>query len=260
MPPKVSRRVALGLRILFALASLGLAVLVAGVQTKVFKDVSANRQLAFAAGLAVVIFFDNCRAAWRRHKAPGRQQARARMQKAVVGALVTVGEDKNVALRHLGGSVFAIRRRGLLRHPRLVRVLRFRLDDHPQPSQVVWTPGKGAIGRCWKQRRKVHSDWLAVAEKYGGRELTAAQFAKIPPATRDGFNLSEFVGIVDKYAEILAVPVLSHLGEIVGVISIDVAAKADLGRKILNFQDVEDCATGAAVLVRDDLGSVYADA
>jgi hypothetical protein len=257
VPPHVGRRFALVWRIVLATLAGTLAVVAAGVQFRVFHHVSSQQQFALAAGVAIMTLVDNCRGAVARYRAPAREHARSRVQKAVVAALVRISTDRLVDIRFLGASVFVLRRQGWLMRQRLVPVVRFRLDDSPQPSAITWSRGKGVIGRCWLNRRTQHVSCRPVVMTWGKRQLTSEQFEQLPEVVRSGFSYREFVGIAHKYAEILAVPILSEAGETLGVMSIDVAAKADLAREILVGQEVEDVVSNACALVRDDLSALY---
>ena len=257
MPPHVRRRFALIWHVGLATLAGILAVVAAGVQFQVFDHVSSRKHFALAAGVAVMTLVDNWRGAVVRYRTPSREHARSRVQKAVVAALVRIATDRLVDIRFLGASVFVLRRQGRLMQPRLVRVLRFRLDDSPPPSAVTWSKGKGVIGRCWLDRRTQHVCCRQVATTWGDRQLSPDEFAELPDAVRSGFSHREFVGIAHKYAEILAVPILSEAGETLGVMSIDVAAKAGLSREVLVGQEVEEVVYNACALVRDDLSALY---
>lgn len=209
--------------------------------------------------VAVATTVDKVVGIFRRYRARERSKAEARTQKALVALLVEISESKHVNIQDLGVSVFVPRWRvwrwGSGRV--LVRVMRFRLDDHPQPSPVRWTKGKGAVGSCWETARMVHRPWRTQRAEYSSPSLTAEEFSRIPTDEQDGFEHREFVAIADKYSEVLAAPVLSEVGAIVGVVSVDVAARAGVFKDILK-DGVEAQIDAAATLIRDDLGQLYA--
>ena len=219
------RRLSLAWRTLLALAGFALAAIVTGNQLGVFTLMTATQRWGCAVALAGVTFVDNVRAARMRHTAPRKLEARSRVQKVFVALLVQLAREKSVAIEHLGASVFVPRRvfyreGWRIRYAKvLVRILRFRLDDHPQPSNVRWTKGKGAVGECWKKGRVIHRDWRRTRTRFGRETLTEAQFADVPDHAKDNFRFEEFRSIADKYSEVLAVPVLSDHGATVGSVN-----------------------------------------
>jgi hypothetical protein len=118
----------------------------------------------------------------------------------------------------------------------------------------MWTSGKGAIGRAWQERRPVHCPWRPIADALGNKPISEAEFSALTAEQTWGFTRDEFIGIVDKYAEVLAVPILSELGgSVLGVLSLDVPKRLGLTDLILDSDDAEAVATAAVALIRDDL-------
>jgi hypothetical protein len=216
-------------------------------------DLSDTKQVVIIVGLAAVTAVDNTRLAVRRAREPAHEQVRVRVQKALVGVLIAISEDKNVRMTHLGSSIFVERRVGLLQRKQLVRRFRFRVTDHPQASDVTWAKGKGVVGTCWETGQPKHRYRRPVADKWAGKQLADGEWKKLPKETQSGFTREEFVSMVGKYAEVLAVPIKDDTGELVGIVSIDLTVDAPKGAKILNGRDVEVLVTNSAALVRDDI-------
>lgn len=208
-------------------------------------------------GLFVLI--DSIAGAVRAARRPGLEKKRQRISKAILGSLKSVQDETGVRLEVLGGSVFVPKRTRWLRRKRLARIERYRLSDYPQPSRVVWSEGKGAIGEAWRSGVESHVAWADVASRWGrGAIRSEEDFAQVPLEDRAGFDWEEFAGIVDKYAEILAVPIMSSDGsKVLGVYAIDVPLdprdRLQTGRQ-LNTQAVLAVATACAALLRDVLG------
>jgi len=184
------------------------------------------------------------------------------MQKAITAALVEISAETTISLPILGASVFRVQKRIRLTkswpfvgwESFLFRVLHFRLSASPQPSTVVWTPGKGAIGQCVRSRRAVHKNWSPIARRYRHKPPSAAKYASLPAETKSGFTYEEFIGIVEKYAEILAVPIMSEDGaNILGVISIDRPYDPARTDEVLDTPAVEGIAETAVAAIRGDL-------
>lgn len=179
---------------------------------------------------------------------------RVDMEKAVQSTLKTISDVTGLDVWSLGGSVFRPKKVGFLwwRSLELDRVARVRLSDSPQATSVKWVPTKGVVGQVWQERRGKYISWKAVAERYPAEELTPEAFATIREQTRSGFTFAEFRGIVEKYAEILGVPIWdSQQREVIGVLSIDVAMTdkhEKLGSCLGGQQARETAERGAAVL------------
>jgi len=214
--------------------------------------------------LGVVTCVDNVRLLAFKFQAHERGAARSRMHQPLVGALNAVAVARGVPLDKLGISVFAIRR-GIgmkwwfipWRVERLKRVFRFRLSNYPPPSPVRWTKGKGTIGECWQTGIKAIHDRRSAAARYGrGNHPTGDRYEGVAAIDRCGFTESEFIQTIDKYGEILAVPITEqHSGELIGVLSIDclLSAYTPAVVTILDGDDIEEIAGGAAFTVRDDV-------
>lgn len=211
-----------------------------------------------AAGVlsAALLFADNVRGAWRRYKEPEHAETRRRIELTLFAALETIARTcPGVEVTALGASLWVCTPRTLLRRRGgLRRVERFRLSGDVQATQVRWDLTKGAVGRCCSQALPVHVDWRAARARWDdGRGLDADLVARLPDDVRQGFTLAELRRLLGKYAEVLAVPVMSAGGRCIGAISVDVPGAAAPPAAFLDAPEVEVMLNRAAGLLRDDL-------
>lgn len=221
--------------------------------------------VAIAIVVAVGSFVTNFLGSVRAATAARREGARQRIQKACIAAAALTHDITGLDILSIGVSVFRAKRRPAmrlawwpfyLRVHHLDRVERFRLKDTPQPSTVAWLAGKGAIGKCLETRRRVHKNWSPIVVRFQDNPPTQDQFAQLPEGDRDGFTFDEFIGIMDKYAEILALPIMSvGGGAIVGVIAIDRPFDADLVVPKLNNMKVRDAVETAIATINADVAA-----
>lgn len=233
------------------------------IDSKVWNDAPTWILLTLLITIGVATFRDNFTAARATFTRPVRARQHADIQKVMIAALASISKARNVPLEELGASIFVIRP-GLRLLPArlrdrwnwscayLDRTHRVRLTDSPQPTDVDWTRGKGAIGRCWETEKRHYVYWLGIAARYGNAELDEASFRRIRQKTTQRMTLREFRAIVDKYAEILTVPMKQEDGKVVGVVSVDLARggrTASMGRA-LDDRDVENIVTTAVAVVQ----------
>jgi hypothetical protein len=192
------------------------------------------------------------------------------IHKPVIAALVAVAADTGINITDLGANVFVVKkgigyRLGykewtvrtktwrIGRKPRLERAERIRLSDYPAMSDVPWTEGRGVIGDCWARARPEYVHWAPLAKRWSGKDITEAQWARIKPEDKAGFTREQFMMMVWKYAEILAVPIQDD-GKVVGVVAVDRVWRAD-GRQdsLLNITKVEDTVTSMAAVLQNVL-------
>lgn len=210
--------------------------------------------IAVASVVGLGTFISNAQGTFAAAKAEKRATARARITKASIATVFTLSIETGIESLVIGVSVFRVRRRlGIWEY--LDRVSRFRLGDTPQASTVRWKSGKGTIGACLETGRWQHKDWSAIARRYSGSNLpTRDQFDKLPAAERGGFTYKEFIGIVDKYSEVLAVPIKSVGGaKVVGVIGIDRTYDPALTTAVFDTPKIRVAAEVAAAAIREDV-------
>lgn len=245
------RRWALAWRIL--LAVFGFAVgIVNLLDARKLIRLPAVWQVVIIVALGAVTFGDNVRLAYRRFASPRRLVVQQRAQKTLATMLFTIAETRSVSLRWLGASVFRVHTSRILRRQTLDRVVRFRIDDHPQPTPVKWTKGKGVIGEVWETKRSAYKYRRAIADAWTGKAVSEQQFERMKPETRGKFTREEFIAIVEKYAEVRGVPILGDDGSFLGVISVDVSMGAPPG-KYLQDKGVDSVITTACSLMRPDI-------
>jgi hypothetical protein len=250
-------------RICYALAGAALVITQALVVNKV---VHWNPWVVvgIAGGVGLLAFVDNLRLLRFKFLAAERNGARARMYRPLTAAFVSISEARgNISILKLGASVFTVEKRWTRRwkifpwrEERLGRLLRFRISDYPQESNVTWTRDKGAIGACWTTGQPVLRDRRATAARYGRPNYpTEAQLQSMSVQEHCGMTLPEFIQTIGKYGEILAAPVVArNKGKLIGVLSIDCLADAyasPSSPSILAGDDIEVFALRAARLLQD---------
>lgn len=139
---------------------------------------------------------------------------------------IDVKETTKLPLEHVGASVWLVRSfPPWLWSKRLDRIVRFRISDYPPPSDIDWTPGKGTIGRCWKEARPKHQSWRELIRKYGS-DPTEGQWAEMEEqgeVARAGLSMADFKALFGKYSEVYAYPIQDRRGSaVIGVVSIDI--------------------------------------
>ncbi|MBN9239930.1 MAG: hypothetical protein J0J03_09665 [Leifsonia sp.] len=248
----MARRWLTGWRIILAVVALVVGTGKALVDIGVLNSKPGYGSLVIIGG-GIVVFVDaigRIIIANHQHKSSTMQ---ADLDKAVQSTLKTVSEATGLDVWSLGGSVFVPRKAGLARRTLILdRVARVRLSDSPQATAVKWTPGKGVVGQVWEERRAKYQSWRKIAERYTADQLTPESFDRIREETRSGFTFAEFRGIVEKYAEIRAVPIWDTAQKtVIGVFSIDVSMTdkhPSLGNCLASQQAKETAERGAAVL------------
>jgi hypothetical protein len=228
-------RLFFGMRIGAVLWVAAVGIVAALQASGLVPDLPKLEPWAWAVSL-VVLGVDNAGTLVLRAQQSHRRGQNQQIEKALQSLLIEVAKGGKVRFEELGASVYRPSRRDRFNRkdqdPDLIlRVVRYRPAGYPQQSGVTWTPSKGIVGRAWSSRREAYIDWRPIVARYAGvADMTDEQFLKkIPEKTRLGFTRTEFVAIVDKYSEILAVPIWHGRkdNKLVGVLSIDRAYKAD---------------------------------
>lgn len=264
------KKFGIAFRIFLAVAALALAVVQSVIVTGV-RHWSPWIAVSAASGVGLLTFIDNIRQASAQYQSAQRNAARTTMQQELTTALYLITEARTVKLIDLGASVFNIRRYWTLlpalipipwlpwRQQRLHRILRFRISPTPQTSDVRWTKGKGAIGQCWERHMPVWVDRRDTIAQFGAGNYPAddATFSRLTPAQRSGFTREEFNQMIDRYGEILAVPIVGkYSGEFLGVLSIDCRAEAYTtpdSLLVLAGSDIEEFALRASQYIVNDV-------
>lgn len=199
--------------------------------------------------LAVVTFADKIVSIEGEKSALERETARTRVNNVLAALIVELWEETEVNPKHLGVSVFTSR--GSSASLRLARVVRYRISNDPQATKVSWRSNKGAVGTCWSTHNAIHRDWHKQLKQWKP-DLTEGDYASIPRADRDGFTYQEFQRIGGKYSEVMAFPVLSEGGAMLGVISVDIAAKAGLSTRVLT-DHLEGIVAATCNMIAEDI-------
>lgn len=182
--------------------------------------------VAFWLTLALVLAsaFDSV---WGIVRVRGRQARSDRdleLEKALVSVLVELSKITGVDVDVPGANVWSIyTRRG--QAPSFYREAHRRLSSHPQMSDLAWTKGKGVIGRCWKEDSVKFHDWTPQQLKYATKDqMTDAMWRQVKEPDRWGFDRDEFLPLIKKYQQIIAVPIKDTQGRMIGCLSVDIPA------------------------------------
>lgn len=255
------------LRLLLRIGAAVVAFAVVAVKSAVLAELLPENPVLESVVLIVgggLVFIDSLIAVIQGQRLRRTAKLEGEIRRALNGMLVTVSETVNqgVDVTLLGASVFVVKRPKILRwqEDRLVRLVRYRLRDTPQQSDVEWTKNKGCIGKAWADNKITHQTIRPIAEKYGSADVSEAAFERIPARTQRGFTHAEFRNIIGKYAEVLAVPIQKDgdaSAKIIGILSVDVpmtVTHPNLGH-ILDSDSVETLAATCASTVGHQLSS-----
>ena len=220
-------------------------------------DETAHEPLVLSIVAALALFLDNAQTAWIRYREPEKRVNVNRVNMTLYGALKAVSQLPNAPeLDAMGVSIWRVRQLPLGGKVNLRRALRYRLTATPQPTEVKWTSGKGVIGKAVRERVPAYADWRSLNKRYfgtNGSKLKEETFRKLPQEQRLGLTYGEFQAFLGKYAEVLAVPVVSESGSPIGCISLDVCVSRASSNPFLDSQKVRDVIDGTAALIRDDV-------
>lgn len=196
-----------------------------------------------------LVLVDAIVSAIRTFRAKGRDERKEAIRKALLPVLRQIARTHQLDVTILGASTYTTGRK------RLKRVDRYRMSELPQESKVTWISNKGVIGQAWKTSEIRHVDWLPIHKKWGkGQIKNEADWALVPDEDRFGFEMDEFNNIVDKYSEILAVPMLrAGSAKCVGVLAIDVPIRANAPTNVLQDDEIVEKAAEAAGVIQQRL-------
>lgn len=247
----MTRGAQLTLKLFLAFGLLGLVVWNGLVEHSFIKDDPFWKLvLLVVTGAAVLI--DSAWMAISEYRARGAKQRQDEMRVALLPVLRHIARNHSLDVTMLGASVYVVS--GFWRWQRLKRLDRYRMSDLPQESVVNWVKGKGAIGRAWDRDEITHVDWYPIRARWGsGALLDERSWDRVPTSDRLGFQFEEFRNIVDKYGEILAIPMIRNM-KTVGVCAIDVPIRANAIGAILNEDFTVEMATEATALIQNVVG------
>ena len=211
------------LRILVVLSASVTAFLAGLIQAKLWHAEAdlASRVLVTALASALALSL------WDLFHETQRKRRSERIRDAVAATravLLSVHVETKVPASDIGVSIFVVKGRLL---PRLSRVHSERLLGVPAPSHIVWTKGKGVIGKCWAfgDTRDTHVDLRDLAKQFARRAPDSSEFATIVASGLDlGLSHLEFSQMINKYGEVFAVCIKDAVGRPVGVLAADISA------------------------------------
>lgn len=136
-----------------------------------------------------------------------RAQVQRDAQIALLATLTKIVERTGVQSQTMGLHAYLVRRM-LSRWPpwkkEQVRVGRVRIAGSPPASTIVWTLGKGAVGRCWEKRDEVIL--YRRADKHGSLlSCSEGEWRTVRGEVRMGLSYSEWQ-TAKRYAGIVVVP------------------------------------------------------
>lgn len=105
---------------------------------------------------------------------------------------------------------------------RLRRLHRVRPSRRPVTSDVMWEPGKGVIGTCISQGAVVASDLTQMYRDLG--HPSREEWDRLPDDVRQGLGFEEYLDVRDKYAVVIASPIIDDTGassRVVGCVALD---------------------------------------
>jgi hypothetical protein len=140
------------------------------------------------------------------------------------GTLVQVVQASGLDWKDVGINAFLVRRRPRwFGTPLLERVGRERIRNTPPPSNVVWTKGKGVIGRCWATATDQGVNLTALFGPADG--LTEAEWLARSEEDRLGMTYADYQK-TRYHGVVVATPILDRDAEVIGVVSADAPGDA----------------------------------
>ena len=159
---------------------------------------------------------------WRRRRLGARRDLVELELTATAWAIVDqVGGA--VDYRDLGLAVYGVRRPWWWPFgTRLQRRYRVQASRRPTASHVRWAAGKGVIGTCVSKGEVVSVDLAKMYAALG--EITEEEWADVPGDVRLGLSWAEYLDVRDKYAVVVASPLIDDSGPraaVVGCLALD---------------------------------------
>ncbi len=160
--------------------------------------------------------------------------------------LVQVVQASQLDWTAVGVNAFVVRHRhGWIGRRVLRRVGRERIRSTPVPSNVLWTRGKGVIGRCWALGTDLGVD---LRDHFADVEdSTADEWEELTEEQRLGLSYDDFQR-TRQHGVVVATPLLDRRERVIGVISAD-SLEGPLER-LWNDQ-VREALGAAAVAIRN---------
>ncbi len=124
---------------------------------------TAEFSIIVAAGL--LVFVQSLRGAARLGRLPRQDQRQRQLEKAVLASLKSVSHVTHVDLTTIGGCVYAVR--GHAWPFRRRRLGRYRLNEYPQGSGIMWTDRKGVVGQSLRDVAPRHFIWRRPVPDHG---------------------------------------------------------------------------------------------
>lgn len=178
-------------------------------------------QVTLVVALSAVTFVDAARRSFLRLGMGAINERKVEIRKNLATLIVTLHEVTNERIQDYGVSLYLLRaKRVPWGSQALVRLVRVRIVDNLNPSDVIFEPGKGVVGACWADQRETHKDLRQINARWVDKEISEEAWATFRDNVTDGFTLAEFKMVVGKYAEVLALPVMLDQ-KLVGVLSVD---------------------------------------
>lgn len=172
--------------------------------------------------IVVVAALSSLKEAVDQFRGPRIAKSREDMRVLASGLAWTVHDITGCEVRDMGVGIWVVKRRW----PRfwehhLERQIRERVSNEVAPSDVVWTKGKGVIGRVWECGRGEVADVAPIDRKH--LQSGPEQWARARSATRMGMSYTDYTQTRGKYGTIIAMPIRSDgtLGSVIGVVAVD---------------------------------------
>lgn len=175
--------------------------------------------------------------------------------------LVNVVDASQVDWTSIGVNALLVRRRyRWFGQESLHRVGRERIRSTPRHSNVVWTRGKGVIGRCWERGQDYGLDLRAIYAEAAG--LTDYEWSNLPPG-QPGIGEEEWAQLPSEktfglsyhdflrtrhHRVVVATPILDRADRVIGVVSVD---SRDAGLDQLFTDEVRGALGSAAQTIRN---------
>ena len=204
---------------------------------------SPKLQACLAIALAGIVLLDSIRRAIGHLGAWQEVKMRSEVRKQLSSAIATVCAVAGVKPGDVGSGLFLVhrsRRKGL----RLKRVERVRLLDTMTESGIVFRENVGTVGKCWATERPSHHNWTAVNRRHAEKPPDEAAWNSVKSETKHGFTYSEWLKMLGRYSEVIAVPVTVN-AKLIGCLAVDLRWHAgEASASVLNTMAVRESLGG----------------